>query len=228
MRIAMFTETYLPYINGIVTHVKLLKEGLEKLGHEVLIVAADPHAKHHYIEDHVLHCPGARSKRFYNYGLAAPYSHKRVKLLEEFAPDIIHVHNEFGIGLSGIHIAKTLHVPLVYTLHTMYDDYIYYVAPKQLIPMMTRISHRYFGHFAKEATVITGPSKKCGEYVKNDCRVDKNVHVIPNPVELDKFLPHNIDEEKKHEFRQKYNIRDDETLVCFCGRIGREKSRRTN
>ena len=224
MRIAMFTETYLPYINGIVTHVKLLKEGLEKLGHEVLIVAADPHAKHHYIEDHVLHCPGARSKRFYNYGLAAPYSHKRVKLLEEFAPDIIHVHNEFGIGLSGIHIAKTLHVPLVYTLHTMYDDYIYYVAPKQLIPMMTRISHRYFGHFAKEATVITGPSKKCGEYVKNDCRVDKNVHVIPNPVELDKFLPHNIDEEKKHEFRQKYNIRDDETLVCFCGRIGREKS----
>ena len=29
MRIAMFTETYLPYINGVVTHVKLLKEGLE-------------------------------------------------------------------------------------------------------------------------------------------------------------------------------------------------------
>ena len=69
MRIAMFTETYLPYINGVVTHVKLLKEGLEKLGHEVLIVTADPHARHHYIENHVLHCPGARFKRFYDYGV---------------------------------------------------------------------------------------------------------------------------------------------------------------
>ena len=38
MRIALFTETYLPYINGVVTHVKLLREGLEKLGHTVLVV----------------------------------------------------------------------------------------------------------------------------------------------------------------------------------------------
>ena len=45
MRIALFTETYLPYINGVVTHVKILKEGLEKLGHEVLIVTADASAR---------------------------------------------------------------------------------------------------------------------------------------------------------------------------------------
>lgn len=37
MRIALFTETYLPHVNGIVTHVKSLKDGLERLGHEVLI-----------------------------------------------------------------------------------------------------------------------------------------------------------------------------------------------
>ena len=47
MRIALFVETYLPYINGVVTHIKVLKDGLTALGHEVLIVTADPHAKHH-------------------------------------------------------------------------------------------------------------------------------------------------------------------------------------
>ncbi len=40
MRIALFTETYLPSINGVVTHVKTLKEGLEALGHTVLVVTA--------------------------------------------------------------------------------------------------------------------------------------------------------------------------------------------
>ena len=44
MRIAIFTETYLPQINGVVTHIKILKEGLEALGHTVLIVTADAKA----------------------------------------------------------------------------------------------------------------------------------------------------------------------------------------
>ncbi len=224
MRIALFTETYLPYISGVVTHVKLLKEGLEKLGHTVLIVAADPDTRHHYIRDGVLHCPAKTLKRIYDYGLAAPYSHRRLKMIRDFNPDIIHIHTEFGVGLSAIHIAKALRIPLVYTLHTMYDEYIYYIAPRQLVPMMTKISHRYFRLFAKRATEITGPSKKCTEYIQNDCKLDRNVNVIPNPVELDKFQPENITEEQKIAFRKKYGIADDEMLICFCGRIGREKS----
>ena len=50
MKIALFTETYLPYINGVVTHVKILKEGLEKLGHKVLVVTADPHTHRYYVK----------------------------------------------------------------------------------------------------------------------------------------------------------------------------------
>ena len=106
MRIALFTETYLPYINGVVTHVKLLREGLEKLGHTVLVVTSDPNTHHHYIEDGVLHCPAVKLKKIYGYGLASPYSHTRTKLLEEFHPDIIHIHTEFSMGISGIHIAR--------------------------------------------------------------------------------------------------------------------------
>ena len=46
MKIALFTETYLPYINGVVTHVKALHDGLEHLGHEVLVVTVDIKARH--------------------------------------------------------------------------------------------------------------------------------------------------------------------------------------
>ena len=131
MRIALFTETYLPSINGVVTHVKTLKEGLEALGHTVLVVTADSRVNNHVIADDVMYCPAVKLKKIYNYDIAPPISKERLDKIKSFAPDIIHIHNEFGVGISGVLIARTLKVPLVYTLHTMYDDYVYYVAKKK-------------------------------------------------------------------------------------------------
>ena len=51
MKIALFTETYLPHINGVVTHVHSLRQGLEQLGHEVLVVCADHHYQTHQIKE---------------------------------------------------------------------------------------------------------------------------------------------------------------------------------
>lgn len=223
MKIAIFTETYLPYINGVVTHIKILKEGLEQLGHTVLVVTADPDTRRHYLKDDVLHCPAHRSQRLYGYGLASPVSRRRLKFIEDFDPDIIHVHQEFGIGLSGIMIAKIMKKPLVYTLHTMYDEYLYYVAPRALLPVVKKISHRYSRAIANSATEITGPSKKCQEYLQN-VGVTKMVNVVPNAVELDRFNPDKISKEVKHELRRRYQIPEDATICCFVGRLGREKS----
>ena len=223
MRIAIFTETYLPQINGVVTHIKILKEGLEALGHTVLIVTADSKAHTHYLKDNVLHCPAHNLKRIYNLDLASPVSRTRLKYLREFRPDIIHVHNEFSIGLSGMAIAKILKVPLVYTLHTMYDDYIYYIAPKPLIPLTKKLSHRYFRMFPQNAAVVTGPSQKCQEYTY-EIGSDKKVEVIPNPVELDAFAPQTSTPQQRAQIREQYHIPQDATVACFVGRLGREKS----
>jgi 1,2-diacylglycerol 3-alpha-glucosyltransferase len=223
MNIALFTETYLPYINGVVTHVKSLKDGLERAGHNVLVVSADINTHRHYIKDGVLWCPAKEFKRFYDYGLASPISIKRLRMIKNFKPDIIHIHNEFGVGLSGVSIAKILKVPIVYTLHTMYDDYLYYIAPKPLIPVAKKISHRYLRFLSKKASAITGPSKKVQEFL-SDCGVAKEVNVVPNPVELDKFQEDKVDPQKVAQLKEKYHIKDDEEIVCFCGRLGKEKS----
>ena len=223
MKIAMFTETYLPYINGVVTHVKLLKEGLEALGHEVLIVTADSSTRHHYIKDGILYCPATKFKRFYNYSVAPPISRKRIKLIEDFAPDVIHIHNEFGIGISGFRAARILRIPLVYTLHTMYDEYLYYIMPRNLVGAGKRVAHKYFKLLGEHADAITGPSKKCEEYFKL-VGVNKEVHVIPNAVELNEFMPENIKESSKLNFKKKYCIPENKMIACFVGRLGREKS----
>lgn len=223
MRIALFTETYLPHINGVVTHVKILRDGLLQQGHEVLVVTADYQTRQHYVKDGILHCPAIKSKRFYGYGVASPFSRRRLKLVQDFRPDIIHIHNEFGIGLSGIFAAKQLHVPLVYTLHTMYDDYLYYVAPRHLLRVAKKISHDYFRLLGNAATELTGPSPKCQEYFQQ-IGVKKAVNVIPNAVELDDFRPDRISAENKSAFRRRYHIPDDVMVACFVGRLGHEKS----
>lgn len=223
MRIALFTETYLPHINGVVTHVKILRDGLTQLGHEVLVVTADADAHRHFVEDGVLHCPAHTSKKFYNYGLSLPVSSSRLKHVREFAPDIIHIHTEFGIGMSGLLCAKILHVPLVYTLHTMYDDYVYYVAPKPLVKAATKVSHRYFKFIAKHSNALTGPSQKCQEYFRLT-GLKKDVSVIPNAVEVDQFSPHEVPEDVRAALREKCGIRDGCMVACFVGRLGREKS----
>lgn len=224
MRVALFTETYLPTINGVVTHVKTLKDGLEALGHTVMVVTADSRVNNHVIADEVMYCPAVKMKKIYNYDIAPPISIERLDKIKSFNPDIIHIHNEFGIGISGILIARNLNKPLVYTLHTMYDDYVYYVAKnKAMGKMVTSVTHLYAKMLASIAAAITGPSAKVSEYFKA-CGVKKKIHVIPNSVELDTFIPEKADKEKAAEIRKKAGFNDDDTVFCFCGRLGKEKN----
>jgi 1,2-diacylglycerol 3-alpha-glucosyltransferase len=225
MRIALFTETYLPVINGVVTHVKTLKEGLEKLGHKVLIVTADSSVRKHQLSEQgsVMYCPAVRIKKIYNYDVASPISPKRLRYLRAFKPDIIHIHNEFGIGMSGMLIAKILKIPLVYTLHTMYDDYIYYVANKYFCRFITAATHKYAKALANQAGALIGPSKKVEEFFKK-CGVKKSVNVIPNTAEVDIFNPENIDKTERKTIREKFGFAESDTVFCFCGRLGKEKN----
>ena len=223
MRVALFTETYLPDVNGVAAHIKTLKDGLEQLGHDVLVVAADKHCKHHYVQDNVLHCPSVEVKRFYGFGVAPPYSRKRIKLVAQFNPDILHIHHEFGIGLSGIFAAKKMNRPLVYTLHTMYDQYIFYIAPRPLHRAATKVSQRYERFIAAQATALTGPSQKCDEYFKR-IGVKKEMSIIPNSADLDAFNLNKPDAKARDALLREFNLDGNKTIACFVGRLGQEKS----
>lgn len=223
MRIALFAETYLPNVSGVVTHVHALRVGLEHLGHEVLVVCGDNSYGRHLLKDNVLYCPGFVSQKFYGYTLSTPWSIERAKYLTDFNPDIVHLHTEFGIGMFGMHWAISHELPLVYTLHTMYDDYVYYVAPRPFIPAARSLSHKFFARYIKAADAITGPSQKCQDYV-DALGLQRHVHIIPNPVELDKFDPAQIDPAAVEAVRQRLNLPADCDYVLFVGRLGKEKS----
>ena len=73
------------------------------------------------------------------------------------------------MGLFGIWAAKKLKKTLVYTLHTAYDDYVYYVMPKVLARMVGgKVLDKFLGFYAGRSKAIVGPSPKCFEYIKKN------------------------------------------------------------
>ncbi len=223
MRIALFSDTYSPEINGVAIHVSALKEGLESLGHEVLVVTTNPEKNSENLVDGVLRCPSIKLKRIYGYGLSMPINMKQYYYIKNFNPDVIHIHTEFGIGLFGLFVAKKLKLPVIYTLHTIYDDYVYYVVPKPLVKTGQNVFYKYIKLLSKKATIITGPSPKSYEYLKS-AGLNRNVEVIPNPVDVNKFNRENVKDGEIEGIRKKYNIDEDTFLGCIVTRIGREKS----
>lgn len=223
MRIAIFAETYFPFISGVVTHIKTLKEGLEAEGHEVLIVTLSPTAKHHYVKDNVLYCPAIPLKKIYGYGVANPLNVYRLSILKKFNPDLLHIHTEFTMGIFALYAAKALKKPVVYTLHTMYDDYVFYLFPKKMNTVARPACHAYIRKIASKADAIIGPSHKVANYLEH-CGVHRHINIVPNTVDVSAFLPENVDSAEVDALKTELGIQPDDVVLCFVGRLGQEKS----
>lgn len=224
MKIAFFTETYLPYMNGVATQTEMLKRTYENLGHEVLVVTVGSEKQDDIIyKNNVMYMPGILLKKIYNYRISKPLKINDLDIAIKFNPDIIHIQNEFGIGHAGIKLAKYLNIPFVYTLHSEYDEFLFYVGLKYFNDFSKKISDNYFKKFSKYADVVTSPSKKAQPYLDRQ-NINKKVIVIDNTVENDAFKPTDEKIEFRKKFREEYKLYDETKAFVFVGRIGVEKN----
>ncbi|MDZ8034113.1 glycosyltransferase family 1 protein [Nostoc sp. DedSLP04] len=122
MRIALFTETFLPKVDGIVTRLRHTVDHLQRSGNQVLVIAPDGGITEH---------KGAKVYGVTGFPLPL-YPELKMALprpaigyaLEKFKPDIIHVVNPAVLGLSGIFYSKILKIPLVASYHTHLPQYL--------------------------------------------------------------------------------------------------------
>ncbi len=226
MRIGIFTETYTPYISGLVTSEIMLKKGLEKLGHEVYVVTANLESFHYEYdeEERVLKVPGIPTG-IYDSRLTAVYPLKAVNKIKSWNLDIIHSQTEFAIGTFARILAYQLDIPLVHTYHTMYEDYIHYItkgyfdkSSKKIVEYLTLF------YCDKTATELIVPTKKTYDLFKEKYQVDRNIHIIPTGIELERFYTENIDKKKLASIKRKEKITKDDFIAIFIGRLAQEKN----
>lgn len=124
MRIALFTETFLPKIDGIVTRLRHTVEQLQKLGDEVMVVCPDGGLTE-YAGARVLGVPGVPLPLYPELKMAWP-GPSVGRSLDRFRPDLVHVANPAILGLGGIYYAKSRQVPLVASYHTHLPQYLHH------------------------------------------------------------------------------------------------------
>lgn len=225
MRIGLFTDTYSPDINGVVSSVVTLQKELEKNGHEVFVIT-NHKAMTMKKEGHILRLPGLELKWLYGYKLSTPYHFSAKEEVRQMRLNVIHVHTEFGVGMFGKIVAKYLNIPVVTTYHTMYEDYTHYINRFD-IEEVDRVSKKIVSTFSRavsdNAQAVISPSVKTKDTLLK-YGVTTPIYVIPTGLNFDKFNPNHIDYEKVKIIRQQYGIAEDEKVVVYVGRIAQEKS----
>lgn len=226
MRIGIFTETYTPYISGLVTSEVMLKNALEKQGHEVYVVTANLESfKYEYnIEEKVLRIPGLPTG-IYDSRLTSIYPIQAVNKIRSWKLDVIHSQTEFAIGTFARLIAKQYNIPLVHTYHTMYEDYIHYIT-KGYFKKSSKKLVEYFTKFYCDttATELIVPTNKTYKLFKEKYHFEKNIHIIPTGIEVERFYEENIDKKELNNLRKVLKISKKDFVILFVGRLAEEKN----
>ncbi len=117
MRIAIFTEVFLPKIDGVVTRIIRTVDQLAELGHEVVIFATGD-APDTYAGFRVVRAPSFSLHKIYpeiQVGLPAP---SVARELANFQPDIVHAVNPVFFSGYGALLARRHKLPLLASFHT--------------------------------------------------------------------------------------------------------------
>lgn len=226
MRIGIFSETYTPYISGLVTSELMLKNAFEKNGHEVYVVTANLSSfKYEYdASSKVLRIPGIPTG-IYDSRLTSIYPIKAINMIKSWKLDVIHSQTEFAIGTFARLFAKQYNIPIVHTYHTMYEDYIYYItkghfdkSSKKLLEYLTKF------YCDKTITELIVPTKKAYDLFKKKYNVERNIHIIPTGIETERFYREKIPLKDVSRLKQKYNLSKKDFVAIFVGRIAEEKN----
>lgn len=226
MRIGLFTDTYAPDINGVVSSIMTLQESLIEQGHDVFIITTKHGLLSIKFENNVLRLPGIEIKKMYGYILTTPMQFRAYNIVKEMKLDIIHVHTEFGVGVFGHIVGKMLKLPIVSTYHTTYEDYTHYVntfnlksvesIAKKTVIKLSRI-------FGSSSIAIIAPSEKTKEMLLR-YGIKREIFVVPTGLNLERFDNSKKDVVAVQNLKEKAGISANDKVVVFVGRLAKEKS----
>jgi glycosyltransferase involved in cell wall biosynthesis len=134
VRIALFTETFLPKVDGIVTRLTKTIQHLVEAGDQVLIFCPEG-APEEYMGAQVVGVPAMPLPLYPELKLALPRPAVS-EALEQFRPDLVHVVNPAVLGVGGIWLAKSRGLPLVASYHTHLPKYLEHYGMGMLEPLL--------------------------------------------------------------------------------------------
>ncbi|MDF0553354.1 glycosyltransferase [Kamptonema sp. UHCC 0994] len=212
MRVALFTETFLPKIDGIVTRLIHTVEHLQRAGDKVLIFSPDGGLTE-YKGAIIYGVEGFPLPMYPELKMALPRPSIGQKL-EEFQPDIIHVANPAILGLAGLYYGKKLNIPLLASYHTHLPKYLHHYGFGMLEPLLWELLKG--AHNQAELNLCT--STAMVEELRS--HGIERVDLWQRGVDTEMYQPHFATPEMRDRLSQG---NPDSPLLLYVGRLGAEK-----
>jgi glycosyltransferase involved in cell wall biosynthesis len=214
LRVALFTNNYVPFCGGVTTSVETLRRGLAGRGHEVWVFA--PRFPGAADDPQVVRYPSIPAATYPEFALAIPFSGAIAARVRALAIDVFHAQHPFLLGPTARRLARQHQRPLVFTYHTRYEKYAHYVPLQRRLVEAAAV--RLSTRFAARATAVIAPSA----VIRDELR-DRGVHapiaVVPTGIDLTRFTPGD-----RQGARRELGLAPEERVLLYVGRLDREKS----
>lgn len=211
MRVAIFTDTFVPDVNGVARTLHRLTQFFKKENIEYRVFAPKATKKNRFSSQ--VH--SFQSVPFFLYPecrIAFPNMHQIKEEIREFKPDIIHVATPFSMGLAGVYYAKKFNIPLLGSYHTDFDKYLEHYH----LQFLNDVLWKYLKWFHDDFQKIFVPSLDTRERLEK--HHFKNLALWPRGIDGHIFHrsynPLTI--RKKYQIKEKY-------ILLYVGRIASEK-----
>lgn len=226
-RVAIFGESYLPYLSGVTVSTETLARGLGALGHEVLLVvprpapgaevgtagAVGPAPEIAWLPSY--HVPPAPP----GYRMPVPMPSDTLRAAIAFQPDIVHANSPFTSGVMARAVARKVEARLVFTHHTRFADYGHYLGP--LAGLSGRVADAWLGAWWAGCAAVIAPSE--------DLAVEIRAKLGPRRRPIVRAIPAGIDVNGIAVLPEGFPRRlagwpPDSIVVASLGRVAAEKS----
>ena len=214
MKIAMFTNTYLPHVGGVARSVKTLEDACREHGHEVRIIAPDFDGQEK--SPNVLRVPAIQHFNGSDFSVRLPVPNLIRDYIQDFGPDLIHSHHPFLLGDAALREARKMQIPIVFTHHTLYERYTHYVPLDS--PALRRVVIRLATEYCNLCDEVIAPSGSIARLLR-ERGVTTPIQPIPTGIDLKFFASGNAEH-----CRKSLGIPHDAKVIGHVGRLAKEKN----
>lgn len=215
MNVAMFTNTYTPFVGGVARSVQQFAEGYRERSHRVLVVAPE-YDEQPEDEQNVVRLKAVRDFAGSGFSVALPISLELRRAVDQLEPDLLHSHFPFLIGDVALRLAASRGLPLVFTYHTMYEHYAGYAPVK--VPGLGSFAMELAAGYADLCDHVLAPSESVREILK-ERGIETSISVVPTGVEIERFRQGDGDAA-----RQRHDIPLNAFVIGHVGRLAPEKN----
>jgi 1,2-diacylglycerol 3-alpha-glucosyltransferase len=219
MKICMMTNTYLPHVGGVARSVSTFVNEYLRLGHEVLVVAPKlPGRVTKKAEAVVTRVAAIQNFNGSDFSVRLPLAATMSTRLDTFAADIVHAHHPFLLGDTALRIATNRAVPIIFTHHTKYEDYVHYLPFAS--PSLKRAAIQMSTEYANLCDGVIVPSASIARLIRRR-GVQVPIRVVPTGVDTRGFARGN-----GARARRRFKIAPAAVVVGHVGRLAPEKNLR--